>query len=150
LLLVLAALVVAEIRRTSVEQRTIMDLGMRTGTDAAAFRALLRMMGWIALFLVMMGTVGFVAARIIFPGLYVVANLRWTGRQMLWVLVPIGLSAFVTLVVMDYAMTVTWPDPFIVRWLDSAQGVFPGLARAVLRPSDSAAPIDVSPVSRAR
>jgi hypothetical protein len=121
-LVIMAILIYTDLTRQATGRGDIMDLGMRTGTDTAAFRALLGMLAWIAAFIVMMGTVGFEIAAVVFPGIYIVANMRWTGRKLLWLLVPIGISAFVTYGVMDYALNVIWPEPFILRGIQSWLG----------------------------
>jgi hypothetical protein len=106
-----------EVLKPNRENEEIMDIGMRTGTGMEAFRELVPIVGWILGFIALMGTVGLQLASIVFPAIYIPASLRWRGKKALWVLAPVGLSAFVSVVIMDNVLNAYWPDPFITSWL---------------------------------
>jgi hypothetical protein len=116
-LLVLLGLIITDVVKPDRGPEDIMDIGMRTGTDTEAFRELLIVLGWLIAFVMLMGTVGLLAASIIFPAVYITASLRWRGRKALWVLAPVALSTFVAVVIMDNVLSVYWPDPFIRSWI---------------------------------
>jgi hypothetical protein len=115
-LLVLLAIVVDSIRKRGKEAEHIFDIGMRTGTDASAVKALLPIFGWIAGFILLGGSIGFKYAAVIFPLLFINANLDWRGKRRLWSLIPAGFAAFVSFVMLDGFLHVIWPERFVLKW----------------------------------
>ncbi len=97
----------------------IMDIGMRTGTDTAAVRRLLPLIGWLLGFIVAIGFIGFQASAILFPLFYLPIAMGLRGKGWIWVLVSMGMIAAVTLGLMENLLNVFWPKPFIRDWLFS-------------------------------
>jgi hypothetical protein len=121
-LLVMATLVIREIIYPDQDRGDVMDIAMRTGTDMNAVRALVRILGWIAAFVVAMGTVGLQITAILFPAIFIPTNLEWRGRKLLWILLPMALSTIVVVGILDTMMHVVWPDRFILNWLTGGRG----------------------------
>jgi hypothetical protein len=121
-LLVMATLVIREVLYPDQDRGDVMDIAMRTGTDMNAVRALVRILGWIAAFVVAMGTVGLQITAILFPAIFIPANLEWRGKKLLWVLLPMALSAIVVVGILDTMMHVVWPERFLLNWLTGGRG----------------------------
>jgi putative tricarboxylic transport membrane protein len=116
-LLILVGLVITDLLRPDQRANEIMDIGMRTGTGKEAFRAFLPIVGWIIGFIALMGILGLQLASIVFPAIYITASLRWRGKKALWVLAPVALSTFVSVIIMENVLNVYWPEPFITSWV---------------------------------
>ncbi len=95
----------------------IMDIGMRTGTDIAAVRRLLPLIGWLLGFIVAIGFIGFQASAILFPLFYLPIAMGLRGKSWIWVIVSMAMIAAVTLGLMENLLNVFWPKPFIRDWL---------------------------------
>jgi hypothetical protein len=121
-LLVMATIIVREIINPERDRGDVMDIAMRTGTDTEAVRALVRILAWIGAFVVAMGTVGLQITAILFPAVFIPANLDWRGKKLLWILLPMGLSAIVVLGILDTMMHVVWPERFLLNWLTGGRG----------------------------
>lgn len=111
----MAALVAQSLFR-SINVSTAMDLGMSSGTDSSALKNLLPVLGWIALFFVMSGIIGFPFSIILFPLLFINARLDWKGMDRLWSLVPTGFAALIAFL-LDTLLNVVWPSTYILNWL---------------------------------
>ena len=116
-LLVLLGIVVDSFRRTRGRSSQVFDIGMRTGNDLQAARALVRIIAWIGVFMLLAGTIGFKYAAVLYPLLFINTNLPWQGRKRLWSLIPAAFAAFVAFVVLDGFLHVIWPDRFVLGWL---------------------------------
>ena len=116
-LLVLIAISVDSVRRAHKKRAEVFDIGMRTGNDASAVRALLPIIGWIAGFMLLAGTIGFKYATVIFPVVFINANMDWHGKKRLWSLIPAAFGAFVAFVMLDGFLHVIWPETFVLSWL---------------------------------
>ena len=95
----------------------VFDIGMRTGNDFQAARALLRIIAWIGVFMLLAGTIGFKYAAVLYPLVFINLNLPWQGKRRLWSLIPAAFAAFVAFVVLDGFLHVIWPDRFVLGWL---------------------------------
>ena len=115
-LTLMALLAVLELT-TRRSQLRIMDIGMRTGTDAAAVRRLLPLIAWLLVFIVAIGLIGFQASAILFPLLYLPVAMGLRGKAWIWVLVSMAMIAAVTIGLMENLLNVFWPKPFIRDWL---------------------------------
>lgn len=115
-LLVMGAIIVREALNPGRVRGEVMDIAMRTGTDTSAFRSLARTLVWIGGFVLAMGTVGLQITAILFPAIFIPANLNWRGRKLLWILLPMGLAAIVVVGLLDNMMHVVWPDRFVLNW----------------------------------
>ncbi|MFN0073748.1 MAG: tripartite tricarboxylate transporter permease [Chloroflexota bacterium] len=120
-LLVMTTLIAKEVINPNRDRGEVMDIAMRTGTDTAAVWALARILGWIGGFVLAMGTFGLQITAILFPILFIPANIDWRGRKLLWVLIPVALSAFVVLGILDGMMHVVWPDRFVLNWFSGGR-----------------------------
>ena len=116
-LLVLLGIVVESFLRSRDTNAQVFDIGMRTGNDLQAARALLRIIAWIGGFMLLAGIIGFKYAAVLYPLLFINANLGWQGKKRLWSLIPAGFAAFVAFVVLDGFLHVIWPDRFVLGWL---------------------------------
>jgi TctA family transporter len=121
-LLVMAGLIGREIVNPDRERGDVMDIAMRTGTDIQAVRALVRILGWIAAFVISMGTVGLQITAILFPAVFIPSNLDWRGKKLLWVLLPMALSTIVVVGILDTMMHVVWPERFILNFFTGGRG----------------------------
>ncbi len=113
-LMALLAVLELTTRRSTLR---IMDIGMRTGTDTAAVRRLLPLIGWLLGFIVAIGFIGFQVSAILFPLFYLPIAMGLRGKAWIWVLVSMAMIAAVTLGLMDNLLNVFWPKPFIRDWL---------------------------------
>lgn len=116
-LLVLAGIAVDLFVNSRGRNSQVFDIGMRTGNDLQAARALLRIIAWIGVFMLMAGTIGFKYAAVLYPLVFINLNLQWEGRKRLWSLIPAGFAAFVAFVLLDSFLHVIWPDRFVLAWL---------------------------------
>ena len=115
----LPLLVLELLRRTLNLNRAgqIMDLGMRTGTGTEAFRRLVVVVGWIALYILAIGFVSLNWASMGFALVFAWVNVRWRGRKRLWALVPAGIIALLVYVVFGLVIYTIWPEPIFRNWL---------------------------------
>jgi hypothetical protein len=115
-LLIMAAIIIREVLNPSRGRGEVMDIAMRSGTDYSAVRGLARTLAWIGAFILAMGTVGLQITAILFPAIFIPANMDWRGRKLLWILLPMGLAAVVVVGLLDNMMHVVWPDRFVLTW----------------------------------
>ena len=115
--LVLLAIAVESLLRTRNQSAQVFDIGMRTGNDFQAARALVRIIAWIGVFMLMAGTIGFKYTAVLYPLLFINANLDWQGKKRLWSLIPAAFAAFVAFVLLDGFLHVIWPERFVLSWL---------------------------------
>ena len=111
----LLPLLVLDVIRSSLPVKgkaDIMDLGMRTGTDAAAVRRLAIVVGWIAGFIISIGIVGMPAATIGFALIFGYVNLKWRGRKRLWSVIPPLIIASLVFILFEQVMYIDWPERF--------------------------------------
>ena len=94
-----------------------MDLGMRTGTGGAAFKAFARIGLWLVGMIVVGAMIGLQWSTLAFAFLFGFVNVKWTGPARLWALVPGIIVALVVFGVLDQVMHVVWPDRVITDWL---------------------------------
>lgn len=116
-LLVLLGIAATSLLRPGGRNAQVFDIGMRTGNDLRAAWALLRIIAWIAIFMLMAGTIGFKYAAVLYPLVFINLNLQWQGKKRLWSLIPAAFAAFVAFVVLDGFLHVLWPDRFVLAWL---------------------------------
>ena len=116
LLVIILLLVVNAVLRPRRRSGSGLDLQMRTGTDFEAVKKLLVMVGWIAGLMVLSGIIGLKFATVLFPLVFINAKLPWRGRKRLWSLIPAGVTAFLSLFVLDQLLHVIWPQRFILNW----------------------------------
>lgn len=114
--LVLLGIAVNTLLRSGGRSAQVFDIGMRTGNDFQAARALVRIIAWIGIFMLLAGTIGFKYAAVLYPVLFINANLDWQGKKRLWSLIPAGFAAFVAFVLLDGFLHVIWPDRFVLAW----------------------------------
>ena len=95
----------------------IMDLGMRTGTDAAAGKRLAVVLAWIAAYLFGVATIGMSYASVAFTLLFGIARLDWPLVKRIWVLAPTALVAGLVFGLFERVMYVQWPDKLVLEWL---------------------------------
>jgi hypothetical protein len=69
-----------------------------------------------------MGTVGLQITAILFPAVFIPSNLEWRGKKLLWVLLPMFLSAVVVVGILDTMMHVVWPERFILNLFTGGRG----------------------------
>ena len=115
--LVLLGIVANTLLRSGGGKAQVFDIGMRTGNDFQAARALVRIIAWIGVFMLLAGTIGFKYTAVLYPLLFINANLDWQGKKRLWSLIPAAFAAFVAFVLLDGFLHVIWPDRFVLAWL---------------------------------
>lgn len=121
LTLIMIPLIVLLLLRLSFSGRSetvdLMDLGMRTGTDAEAKRRLVRVLAWLAGYLLAVATIGMSYASVGFTLLFGFARLDWPLARRAWALVPTAMIAGLVFGVFERVMFVQWPQRLVLDWL---------------------------------
>jgi hypothetical protein len=98
----------------------VMDLGMRTGTDAEATRRLGVVAIWVIAYIVAVALIGMPWASIGFALVFGVFNSSGAGLQRLWAIVPALLMALIIFGMFEQGMYVEWPTQIALPrlWAD--------------------------------
>jgi hypothetical protein len=88
----------------------VMDLGMRTGTDADATRRLGVVILWVVAYIAAVALIGMPWASIGFALVFALFYSEGAGLQRLWAIVPALLMALVIFGLFEQGMYVEWPS----------------------------------------
>jgi putative tricarboxylic transport membrane protein len=114
LLLFMLPLQLVQIIRASCGLGThgqVMDLGMRTGTDAAATGRLGAVLIWVLAYIIAVALIGMPWASIGFALVFALVHCDGTRSQQLWAMVPALLMTLVIYGLFENGMYVEWPTP---------------------------------------
>jgi TctA family transporter len=90
-------------------QGQVMDLGMRTGTDATATRRLFAVLVWVVSYIAAVAIVGMPWASIGFALVFALVHCDAKPSQYLWATVPALLMALIIFGLFEGGMYVEWP-----------------------------------------
>lgn len=98
------------------ETGQIMDIGLRSLSVPNAKKLATIILGFIGLLLLLSATIGLLYASIIFAGLFPLVMMQGKAR---WItsVISVVLVALITIGLLDYYMSVFWPDPVLWNWI---------------------------------
>ena len=98
-------------------QGSIMDLGMRTGTNWESAKKLAVVLAWLGGFILLIGVIGMPSAAIGFAVVFGLTRIELRGRKRLWGLLPGVIMAALIFLVFQNLMVIEWPTRVVMKWL---------------------------------